>query len=222
LKRSTALLVSFTVLLIGFGCTVSLSNPTATPQPTATPAPTSTTQPEIPPSDGQGAATMDEIIDPNLYYHLSNLALQSENKCLEGNRVAEDSDLGGAAFMDDCSGATGQLWKFTPSSIPGFYYLKTLFLEKENMCFESGKLSPDYMLGGASHMANCEDVSGQYWAVVPTDTPGYYYLQSLWLQPENKCLEGNVRSSDSFFGGSAYMNDCSGGANQLWGLTPVQ
>jgi len=48
--------------------------------------------------------------DFNGYYKLQTKFLGNK-KCLEGNRLAEDSTLGGAAFMDDCNNASGQIWK---------------------------------------------------------------------------------------------------------------
>ena len=40
---------------------------------------------------------------------------QGDGKCLEGNRFAPDSTLGGGAFMDNCQNVSGQLWKFVPA-----------------------------------------------------------------------------------------------------------
>jgi hypothetical protein len=48
--------------------------------------------------------------DFNGYYKLQTKFLGNKT-CLEGNRLAEDSTLGGAAFMDDCKSASGQSWK---------------------------------------------------------------------------------------------------------------
>jgi hypothetical protein len=45
-------------------------------------------------------------------YVLLKTLFQGDGKCLEGNRFAPDSTLGGAAFMAPCDRpATGQLWK---------------------------------------------------------------------------------------------------------------
>ncbi len=83
--------------------------PTAVPStevpPTAvlsTTAPTSTPEPT-------------SVADFNGYYTLQTMFLESENKCLEGNRLGGDT-LGGAAFMNDCATpASGQLWKLVPA-----------------------------------------------------------------------------------------------------------
>jgi hypothetical protein len=48
------------------------------------------------------------------YYRLQTQFLEGENKCLEGNRVAPESVLEGAAFLDNCLNVTGQLWKLVP------------------------------------------------------------------------------------------------------------
>lgn len=50
------------------------------------------------------------------HYRLQTAFLEGENKCFEGNRLAEDSVLGGAAFMDNCLNVTGQLWRLVPVS----------------------------------------------------------------------------------------------------------
>ena len=41
---------------------------------------------------------------------------QGEGKCLEGNRFAPESTLGGAAFMDNCQNVSGQLWKLVQTA----------------------------------------------------------------------------------------------------------
>lgn len=76
-----------------------------------------------PSSTLKGAAFMDtcqnvtgqlwkKIPAENGYFKLTTKFLENENKCLEGNKVAPSSTLGGAAFMDDCQSVSGQLWKF--------------------------------------------------------------------------------------------------------------
>jgi len=44
------------------------------------------------------------------YYRLQNQA-GGDEACLEGNRVSPEAFLGGAAFLDRCSDASGQLWR---------------------------------------------------------------------------------------------------------------
>ena len=97
------------------------------------------------------------------YYKLQTKFLGNK-KCLEGNRVAEDSTLGGAAFMDDCNNASGQNWKLVPSG-DGYYKLQTKFLGNEK-CLEGNRLAKDSTLGGAAFMDDCNNASGQNWKLV--------------------------------------------------------
>ncbi|MBA4383365.1 MAG: hypothetical protein C0410_01380 [Anaerolinea sp.] len=157
------------------------------------------------------------------YYTLQTMFLEVENKCLEGNRLADDSVLGGAAFMNDCASPTaGQIWKLVPAD-EGYYSLQTMFLEAENKCLEGNRLADDSVLGGAAFMNDCASpTTGQLWKVVPADE-GYYTLQTMFLEAENKCLEGNRLADDSVLGGAAFMNDCaSPTTGQLWKLVPTK
>ena len=103
---------------------------------------------------------------PNRFYKLTTMFLEKENKCLEGNRVARGSTLGGAAFMDNCQNVSGQLWKLVPAG-NGYFRLKTQFLEKENKCLEGNRFAPTSTLKGAAFMDNCQNVSGQLWKFKP-------------------------------------------------------
>ncbi|MDE1462073.1 RICIN domain-containing protein [Spartinivicinus poritis] len=96
------------------------------------------------------------------YFKLTTQFLESENKCLEGNKVAPGSTLGGAAFMDTCQNVTGQLWKKIPVG-NGYFKLTTKFLENENKCLEGNRHAPESTLGGAAFMDNCQSVTGQLW-----------------------------------------------------------
>ncbi len=75
------------------------------------------------------------IPDGKGYYWLTNKFLESQNKCLEGNKVAAGSSLGGAAFMAPRT-STGQLWKLIPevvnNTIPTGDKSWTLFLSTSN------------------------------------------------------------------------------------------
>lgn len=51
------------------------------------------------------------------YFRLKTL-FQGEDHCLEGNRFAPESTLGGAAFMDTCQNVSGQYWKITGTPFP--------------------------------------------------------------------------------------------------------
>ena len=99
------------------------------------------------------------------YYQLKTNALGAD-KCLEGNRHADDAFLMGGAFMDDCSDASGQLWKFVESEAAGHYRMQTAYLEGENKCFEGNRFADGSVLGGAAFMDNCLNTTGQLWRLV--------------------------------------------------------
>ncbi|MGB1257566.1 MAG: RICIN domain-containing protein [Thiolinea sp.] len=154
------------------------------------------------------------------YYKFQTMFLEKENKCLEGNKLAAGSTLGGAAFMDNCQNVSGQLWKFVPAG-NGYYRLQTMFLEKENKCLEGNKVGSGSTLGGAAFMDNCQNVSGQLWKPVATGN-GYYRLKTMFLEPENKCLEGNKFTPSSTLKGAAFMDNCQNVSGQLWKFVKVQ
>ena len=84
------------------------------------------------------------------YFRLQTLFLEPENKCLEGNSIAEDAVLGGASFMDDCSEAVGQRWRIIDFG-DGNYRLVTAFLEPNGYCLAgSTGPNPDAPFGGAA------------------------------------------------------------------------
>ncbi len=172
----------------------------------------------IPPSGkwppcAMGGSPID--LDPNRYYRLQTMFLENENKCLEGNSLADWATLGGAAFMDDCQDVSGQLWKFVPAE-NGYYRLQTMFLENEGKCLEGNRLAEDSTLGGAAFMDDCQSVSGQLWRLVESEAAGYYRLQTKFLENENKCLEGNRLADWATLGGAAFMDDCQDVSGQLW------
>ena len=160
------------------------------------------------------------IIDTDSYYRLQTKFLEGENKCLEGNRLAPESVLGGAAFQDDCQDVTGQFWKFVDAG-NGYYRLQTMFLEEENKCLEGNRFAEESVLGGGAFMDDCQDVTGQLWNIVEAEE-GYYRMQTMFLEGENKCLEGNRLAEESVLGGMAFMDDCQNVTGQLWKLVPVQ
>ena len=69
-------------------------------------------------ADASPAATPDLSGGP---YWLQTMFLEGENKCLDGNQVADDAPLGGAAYMNDCSDAAGMLWTIVPDAEAGYY-----------------------------------------------------------------------------------------------------
>ncbi|MCK9554089.1 hypothetical protein [Aquamicrobium sp.] len=103
------------------------------------------------------------VSEANGYFRLKTRAL-SKGKCLEGNRVAQDAMLQGAAFMDDCQNVSGQLWKAVPES-NGYFRLKTMF-QGEQKCLEGNRLAPDAALRGAAFMNDCQNASGQLWKLL--------------------------------------------------------
>lgn len=124
-----------------------------------------------------GAAFMDDCQDvagqlwkivavEDGYYFLQTLFLEDEGKCLVGNRLAQDSVLGGAAFMADCEETPDQLWQFIEAEA-GYYYMQTLLSEEEGSCFESNRLADGAFLEGAAYMDACQNVTGQLWKLMP-------------------------------------------------------
>lgn len=202
--------------------------PAATDEPAPPQAPAATQAPAVPQAP---AATTEigerveligapaAIITDTRGYHRLQTLFQGENKCLEGNRLAEDSVLAGATFLDDCQDVPGQLWKLVPTQTQGYYHLQTLFLEAENKCLEGNQLAADAMLGGAAFLDDCQEVSGQLWKFVNAGN-GSYQLQTLFLEGENKCFEGNRVAPESVLAGAAFMNDCQEVLGQLWQLVP--
>lgn len=109
------------------------------------------------------------VPDVEGYYRLKNKIGEETNLCAEGNRLAEESVLGGAFVMMPCDDVSGQLWRLVDAG-DGYVRLQAQFLEADNKCLESqGGAAPDSgaVLNGASFMDDCQDVSGQYWRLVP-------------------------------------------------------
>lgn len=165
---------------------------------------------------GASAAT---IGDTSGYYRLQTMFLAGESKCLEGNSVSDKSLLGGAAFQDDCQDVIGQYWKLVPEA-NGYYRLQTMFLEGQNKCLEGNQLAASAMLNGAAFMADCARVTGQLWKFVDAGN-GYYRMQTMFLEGDNKCLEGNRLSPDAVLAGGAFMDNCQNVTGQFWQLVRV-
>jgi outer membrane protein OmpA-like peptidoglycan-associated protein len=49
---------------------------------------------------------------------------------------------------------------------------------------------------------------------------GYFKLQTMFLEPENKCLEGNRFAPDAVLQGGAFMDDCQNVSGQSWTAVP--
>ena len=154
--------------------------------------------------------------NPNIYYKVQSMFLENDNKCLEGNRLSATSTLGGASFMDTCSNASGQFWRFEAIS-NGYYKLKTLFLESENRCLEGNRLDAASTLQGAAFMDRCQNVTGQEWIMrEDAKTPGYYRMQTSFLEAEDKCFEGNTLDPSATLEGASFMDTCQDVTGQLW------
>lgn len=152
--------------------------------------------------------------NPNKWYKLKTL-FQGPNKCLEGNRLAASSTLGGAAFMDTCQNVSGQSWRFVPiRNRPGYYRMKTRF-QGAGKCFEGNRFAPSSTLGGAAFMDNCQNVSGQMWKIKNRGSQ-YFTLTTLFRESSNECLEGNAFKPTSTLGGAAFMSKCKPFSGQLF------
>ncbi len=169
--------------------------------------------------DLRGVAAV-TIGDTNGYYRLQTMFLAGESRCLEGNSVSGKSMLGGAAFQDDCQDVTGQYWKLIPEA-NGYYRLQTKYLEDQDKCLEGNELAAGAMLDGAAFMNDCARVTGQLWKFIDAGN-GYYRLQTMYLESDNKCLEGNRLSPDSVLAGGAFMDNCQNATGQFWQLVSVR
>lgn len=98
----------------------------------------------------------------------------------------------------------------------GYFRLQTMLQERNNRCLESNRVSPGAALGGASYMDMCQNVSGQLWKATP-DGQGYYWLKSMFLEGENKCLEGSRPfATNDPLNGAARMDPCGNFSGQKW------
>ncbi|SMF82265.1 hypothetical protein [Pseudobacteriovorax antillogorgiicola] len=153
-------------------------------------------------------------IDTEERYLLKTL-FRGDGECLEGNRFASSSTLGGAAFMSECRPFSGQIFRFEESGLDGYYLLKTEFLG-DDFCLEGNEFAPSSTLKGAAFMAPCDrPATGQLWRI-ESHSSGYKLLKTLF-QGNDKCLEGNRFASSSTLGGAAFMASCQRPATgQLW------
>jgi mono/diheme cytochrome c family protein len=55
---------------------------------------------------------------------------------------------------------------------------------------------------------------------VAEEFSGYYKLQTLFQEPDNKCLEGNKFASSSTLKGAAFMDTCQNVSGQYWKFVP--
>lgn len=169
------------------------------------------------PSDGRFEPQV-----PDGYFKLKSMFQEPNNRCLESNRVAPSSMLGGASFMDICQDVSGQLWKAMPAS-NGYFRLTSMFLETENMCLEGSKpFAPDDLLNGAARMDPCGNFKGQLWRLIPRDN-GYFQITNMFLEGENRCLESSTpTASGDPLKGAARMSPCGNFSGQMWKLQPFE
>lgn len=83
------------------------------------------------------------------------------------------------------------------------------------LCLQGNRVEEGAFLGGAVFMAECRNVTNQYWRATREDS-GYYTLQTLAHEGDNTCLEGNVRSEIATLGGAAFLDGCSAVSGQDW------
>ncbi|MEP3919678.1 RICIN domain-containing protein [Ascidiaceihabitans sp.] len=149
------------------------------------------------------------------YYRLQTLFQESNNRCLEGNKVSAQSTLMGAAFLDNCQWVSGQFWAFE-SAGNGYYTMKTQFLEADNKCLDQGNF-PDGPAGGRAYMADCTGADTQLWKIKPF-TGDFVYLQTKASEASNACLEGNRYDFATGEGGGSFMTPCGNFSGQAWSL----
>lgn len=133
---------------------------------------------------------------------------QGPNKCLEGNQSGSPVK-NGSAFMDNCQGVSGQLWKIEDAG-DGFVRLKTQF-QGENKCLEGNDPRSPVHKGNA-FLDNCQNVTGQFWKFAPAGN-GKYKL-STRFKPD-LCLEGNAATSP-YHEGAAFLDNCQNVSGQLF------
>lgn len=176
--------------------------------------------------------------DTDGFYQLQTLQSEGKNTCLEGTNVTADAELGGAAFLDDCSEATGQQWRFVLDEADGTYRMQTAFQQENNLCLEGNQIGTSALLGGAAFQDACLDVTGQRWilaAVSDTstaidrtlfdlnshegesvDTAKTYRLSSVLSEDRDECLEGNLVGIGAELDGASFLDSCADVSGQRW------
>ncbi len=145
-------------------------------------------------------------------YTLQTKFLEGQNKCLDGNGPAPGAALGGAPYLDDCSGAPRQRWTVVPAH-KGYFRLKTVHPDDKGLCLEGGD-------GDANSIpvaqAPCKNVTGQLWKAVPDGT-GYYWLKTKFLEDKDLCLEGGFGKARR---SPAVQHPCKSQTGQKWKFSP--
>jgi len=148
------------------------------------------------------------------YFRLTNLAYEAEDRCFEGNRLADDAYIRGAAFLDRCQNVSGQYWQAVPWNDEQFL-LKTMF-QGEERCFEASRIAESATLGGAGHMAACSGAGNQLWTAVPAPGHEGYLSLKTRLSGEELCLVGNRPGDSAPVGGGAYLAACASTNAEMW------
>ena len=102
------------------------------------------------------------------WYRLKS-SFQGDGKCLEGNSRGGVKD--GRAFMNDCQDVKGQLWRLDlVSSNNGdhLYRLRNM-MQGNNASLEGNKPGEGAVYSGNAFMDKTQDVSGQYWRLIPVE-----------------------------------------------------
>lgn len=106
---------------------------------------------------------------------------------------------------------------FSPN-YKGYFYLRTQ-LSGDDLSLESNSAGSKTM-DGAAFMSSQKGATGTMWQLVQDpQNKGWYRLKSKHMG-DNKCLEGNGKSSN-VKGGGSFMDDCKNVSGQLWRLDLV-
>ncbi len=160
-----------------------------------------------------------ELTASGTWFELRSNPTGDAERCLESNGVGDpDAMLGGASFLDACTGVSGQVWHLIAAE-DGYHQLQSQLHEAAGKCLEGNSVGTDSFLGGASFMDDCANVTGQMWRLVPV-REGTYRLVTKFLESEDKCLEGNTISDTAVLGGAAFQDDCKDVNGQLWQVVP--
>ena len=138
---------------------------------------------------------------PGYYLRHSGFNLRLDEK--------EDSNL----FNED---ATFNVDMGLSITMDGYFHLKNKF-RGDGECLEGNKIGGTAENGNA-FMGQCQNVTGQMWRIVPTES-GYYRLQT-WFQGDGASLEGNSARSD-YMNGAAFMDKKQNSTGQYWRFEPV-
>ncbi len=141
-------------------------------------------------------------------------------KCLESNGVGDpNATLKGATFANVCNGATGEKWKFVPTTNTGYYQLRSELWDKDPLnCLEGNEIGGKE-LSGHSHMRPCAMNTGQLWRAIE-GPGGTYILVTQFKENDGLCLTSYGLVANAPEGGAAFQATCENNAAQLFTITP--